>query len=111
MSEHKKERLLTAIEHAAAEFINRESNRKSLITVTRATFRENEKTVNVFISVIPDTEMGAAIDFLSRQRDSFLEFLRRKIRTRTLPHVYFLADPYGAGVDPVIDYGNTKKEV
>ena len=93
MGEYKKERLLSAIRHAAAEFINRESNRKSLVTVTRAVFRENDKTVNVFISVLPDNETGAAVDFLSRQRDSFLEFLRKKIRTRELPYVYFLADP------------------
>lgn len=99
MSEHKKARLLSALEHAAAEFINRESNRKSLITVTRAVFRENEKTVNVFISVMPDKETGAAIDFLSRQRDSFSEFLRKKIRTRALPHVYFLADPNMAKIE------------
>jgi len=93
MPVYKKEKLLSAIEHAAAEFINRESNRKSLITVTRAVFRENDRTVNVFISVLPEKETGAAVDFLSRQRDSFLEVLRKKIRTRELPYVYFLADP------------------
>lgn len=99
MTEHKKERLLSTIEHVAAEFINRESNRKSLITVTRSSFREDGKTINIYISVMPDHETGAAVDFLSRQGDAFFAFLKKKIKTHALPRVFFLADPNISGLE------------
>ena len=79
--------------NAAAEFINRESNRKSLITVTRVEMLERNKRANIFVSVFPPEQTGAVIDFLSRQKDAFREFLRIQVRSYVLPHVTFLPDP------------------
>lgn len=99
MGAYKKERLLEAIVHGAAEFINRESNRKSLITVTGAAFRDDKKTVNVYVSVMPDYDTGAAVDFLSRHGETFFSFLKKKIKTHSLPRIVFLADPKIPGGD------------
>ena len=93
MTQHKDEHLQSAVHAAAAEFINRESNRRSLITVTHVELRDRGKNARIFISVFPPEQTAAAIDFLSRQKDEFRTYLRQQIRSRTLPACSFLPDP------------------
>ena len=91
------ERLISAIHTAAADFINRESNRRSLITVTHVDLAEGDKNARVFVSVFPKEQSHAAIDFLERQKDEFRVFLREHVKFHTLPHVSFLLDPEMGG--------------
>lgn len=90
---HRDEKVVSAITSAAAEFINRESNRRSLITVTRVEIEEGGKTARIFVSVMPEEQTHAVADFLSRQRDEFSTFLKKKVRLHTIPRVTFLPDP------------------
>ena len=93
MTHYRDERLESAIHTAAAEFINRESNRRSLITVMRVTLDARNKHAQIFVSVLPREGAGAALDFLSRQGTAFSAYLKKHLKTRVLPHVEFLADP------------------
>lgn len=88
----KDERLISAIHTAAAEFINRESNRRSLVTVTRVTFSD-EKNAQIFVSVYPQKDTAAVIDFLGRQKDEFLAFVKKTVKLHFIPRMTFLADP------------------
>lgn len=94
----KDDRLLSAIHTAAAEFINRESNRRSLVTVTRASFLD-EKNVQIFISVFPQKDLHAVMDFLGRQEKEFLVFLKKTVKLHFVPRMRFLPDP-DMGVPP-----------
>lgn len=89
----KDDRVVSAIHTAAAHFINRESNHRSLITVTHVELLHGEKNARVFVSVFPQKDTRAAMDFLSRQRDAFRIFLRREVKLPFLPHIVFLPDP------------------
>lgn len=79
---------------SAAEFFARESNRQSLITVTRANISPDLKNVTIFLSVIPATAEAQAIDFAKRNRTDFREFLKDNARLKFLPHIEFELD-YG----------------
>lgn len=86
-----KEELLA---HVAAEFVNLESNRESLITVTRASLSADEKKAVIFISVLPDRLEDSALHFLKRKRPELRAFAQKKTRVRVLPFFDFEID-YG----------------
>lgn len=89
----------SALEHAAAEFINRESNRRSLITVTRVTMDDKGLRAQIFVSVFPDTQAAAALDFLSRMEDDFRNYVRKHIKIHVLPRFTFVQDPNIGGLE------------
>ncbi len=88
----KDERLISAIHTAAAEFINRTSNRRSLVTVTKVVMLD-EKHVQIFVSVYPQKDAAAVTDFLSRQKDEFLAFVKKTVKLHFTPKMMFLPDP------------------
>jgi ribosome-binding factor A len=86
------DRIISALHTAAAEFINRESNRRSLVTVTKVVLTD-EKHAQIFVSVYPQKDGAAVTDFLSRQREEFFMFMRKTVKLHSTPHVVFLLDP------------------
>lgn len=101
----KDERLISAIHTAAAEFINRESNRRSLITVTRVTMPD-EKHAHIFVSVFPQKDAKAVVDFLQRQHKEFLAFIKKTVKMHFIPNMSFLLDP-DMGTTPSADVGES----
>lgn len=92
MSQKNDDRLLAAIHTAAAEFINRESNRRSLVTVTRVTMTD-DKHAQIFVSIYPEKDTAAVIDFLGRQREEFLSFIKKTVKLHFIPRMTFLPEP------------------
>ena len=88
-----KDRALQVLQQAASEFVNRESNRTSLITVTNVSMDNRGLNAEVYISVFPKENTQAATEFLSRKRNDFREFMKKKLKLRAIPRVTFLADP------------------
>lgn len=80
------------IAHLAAQFISRESNRESLITVTRSAMSSDYKHVTIFLSVIPESQTEKAIAFAKRVRSDFREFLKQKTVMHPIPTVDFVLD-------------------
>ncbi|MEK9177277.1 MAG: ribosome-binding factor A [Patescibacteria group bacterium] len=93
MISRKDERMLSAVGEAAAEFVNRVSVGESLVTVTKVEYRDNTRTINIFVSVLPPESTGKALALLKRERREFSSFLKRRITTRVLPPTQFMADP------------------
>ena len=91
---HHGERAEEQITHLAAEFIVRESNATSLITVTRSVLTSKGDRVVIFVTVFPETATVHALDFLNRNRDEFRTYLKEKARLRIIPSVLFEED-YG----------------
>lgn len=86
------EKLQEALREAAAEFLAREANRQSLITVTGAHVSEDGKRGNILITVFPDAQEQAAVDFANRNRREFAEFFKTRVRGAFPPHVEFVID-------------------
>lgn len=92
-----KDRIIAALQEAAAEFISRESNHRSMITVTRVALNPRGDKAEIYVSVYPEKNIHAATDFLNRQRGAFRDFLGTRVQIRALPRVTFLAEPNIAG--------------
>jgi len=86
------ERAADLIKEAASEFIQRESNRNSMITVTNTAFSTDFKKVSIFVTVFPEQQEVAAIDFLKRNRRDFKEYLKSHTRLKRIPLVDFDLD-------------------
>ena len=87
--EEKAENLLIKL---AGDFVAKESNRTSLITVTRVLIRENGRTAIFLVTVLPDSEMETALSFLKRKRTDFRAYIKKNTRMKTIPVVDFDID-------------------
>ena len=94
-----RERLKEILMHAVSEFINRESNRQSMITVTNVSMGERNRRATVFVSVFPEAKTQAACEFLNRKRSDLREYLKKHTKLSVLPHVTFLPSPTKGGVE------------
>ncbi|HEU0081217.1 MAG TPA: ribosome-binding factor A [Candidatus Paceibacterota bacterium] len=92
MNTIKDERFDEIIRDMAARFIALESNRTSMITVTRVETKDRGALATVFLTVYPDSQEGAAIDFLKRQRSDFREYVKSHARLMRIPFFDFEID-------------------
>jgi ribosome-binding factor A len=92
MSEIRDQKLKEAIREVAAEFISRESNRLSLITITDVSLSDRGKTAKIFFTVLPVEKEKAALDFAKRMREDFRNYFKEKVRMRALPFFDFEID-------------------
>jgi ribosome-binding factor A len=88
----KDEILKELIRKAAGEFIQKESNYTSLITITDVALAERGKRSKIFFTVLPEEKEKAVSDFLKRKRSEFREFFKDKARMRALPFFDFEID-------------------
>ena len=79
------------VREVAAEFLAREANRNTLITVTRADISSDGKRVNIFITVLPESYEEQAVAFANRNRSELSDFFKKKVKALP-PHVEFLID-------------------
>lgn len=86
------ERYVEALRTAAAEFMAREANRNTLITVTRAEVSEDGKRGLIYITVFPDSGEQAALAFANRNRGELGKFLSERTRGMRLPQLEFVID-------------------
>ena len=94
MSDKRQAQVSETIAHRAADFFARESNRQSLVTVTRAEVSPDLKNVTVFFSVLPESAEATVLNFAKRNRSEFREFLKEHTGLGRLPTVDFEVD-YG----------------
>ncbi|MDR3571552.1 MAG: ribosome-binding factor A [Candidatus Pacebacteria bacterium] len=81
-----------SIAHLAAQFLARESNHESLITVTRSEMSPNYKNVTVFLSILPIEQSEKALAFAKRLRSDFRQYLKQKTALHPIPTVDFEID-------------------
>jgi ribosome-binding factor A len=87
--EEKKKHLLQSL---VANFINRESNRTSLITVTDVRIGKALANATVFLTVLPETQEAAAIDFLTRKSREMAHYVLKNSKLRRSPRLTFVID-------------------
>ena len=89
---HKQEKVLQHLKDLAGEFLVRESNRTSLITVTGVVLTPDTKRAEILLSVLPKEKARAAVEFANRNRNEFREYIKKHSRMRILPFVHFSLD-------------------
>ncbi len=88
----KEEKIKDHIKELAAQFLQRESNHLSLITVTAASMSKDGKSTMIFFTVLPDTKERAALDFAKRKRSEFREYVKANSRMQRIPFFDFAID-------------------
>lgn len=92
MSNKRQMQFAEEIAHAASEFIVRESNSESLITVTRTEVSPDLKRARIYLSVLPEQFEADALLFTQRRTTDFRQYLKDHTRLGHLPHIDFVID-------------------
>ena len=86
------EKAANFIKERAAEFLERENDRTSLITVTSANCSPDLKRATVFITVFPPEKEKSALEFAKRKRGELREFLKKNMSTKNIPFIDIAID-------------------
>jgi len=92
MQTQRQNKVAEQIAQVAAAFLERESNRQSLITVTRADVAPDLTRATVYFTVMPDELEEEALKFTKRKRSEFRSHLKKQTQFRRLPFVDFAID-------------------
>ena len=79
------EKVANLIKELSAQFLEREKNNTSLITVISATCSPDLKRGTIFITVLPDNKENEALGFAKRKRGELREYLKKNMRTKVIP--------------------------
>lgn len=80
------------IRELGAQFLERENNRTSLITVTSCNTSPDLKRATLFITVLPDSKEHDALEFAKRKRPELREFLKKNMNTKNIPFIDVMID-------------------
>ncbi len=92
MQQKKHDRFEEIVRDLASRFLSRESNRTSLITVTKVKANDRGTSVTIFFTVFPETQERAALDFAKRQRGALRDYIKQEARLMRIPHIDFEID-------------------
>jgi len=92
MESQKQQQISEQIAHLAAEFLGRESNRQSLITVTRADVSPDMARSTIYFTVMPTSYEDSALEFTKRLRKEFRAHVKKNTQMRRLPFFDFEID-------------------
>jgi ribosome-binding factor A len=91
MSE-RNEKVANVIKEIAAEFLVRENNRTSLITVSSATVSADLKRATIFITVMPEDKEHGVLEFVKRKRSELRDILKKNMAVKNIPFIDFAID-------------------
>jgi ribosome-binding factor A len=88
----RKELMAREVAHAAGRYVVLNSNRQSLITVTRADIAPDFSKATIFVSVLPEDQEKPALAFLKRSRGDFRNWVADEMNLKRLPTFDFEID-------------------
>jgi ribosome-binding factor A len=81
------EKVANLLKELGAQFLERENNNTSLITVTSCIVSPDLKYATIFITVLPDEKEHDALDFAKRKRKELREYFGKKVKIKNIPFV------------------------
>jgi ribosome-binding factor A len=92
MTDYKDIKLENLIRELAADFLQRESNGSSLVTVTRVVLTDRVTKAIILLSVLPEDKQEEAVEFARRKRGEFKEYVKKNSRIGRIPLFDFEID-------------------
>jgi ribosome-binding factor A len=86
------EKIKDIIKILAAKFLQIESNRTSLITVTDVIISDDGKSAKILFSVFPENKEEGVLDFVRRKRSEFRQYVKDNSRLMRIPFFDFVID-------------------
>jgi len=87
MASLRQEKVNEQIKKVVANFLEAESNRTSLITVTSVNVSPDLKNAKILITVLPEEKEKTALDFCKRKRSEIKHEIKKKMSLRAVPFV------------------------
>ncbi len=87
MADFHKTRRIAAIRDLAAKFFGERSNRSSLITVTKATLSADRSAVSIGVTILPDSQQEAALDFAKRHLGDLRQYIGTHAKIGNVPYL------------------------
>ena len=81
------EKVSNQIKELSAQFLGRENNRTSLITVISANTSPDLKRATIFITVLPTSKEHDALEFAKRKRAELRDFLKKNMPIKVIPFI------------------------
>lgn len=92
MNQNHHQRLSDEIKKFSALFLERESNRDALISVTGLDLSDDEANATLHISVLPADKEDASLWFVKRNLGEMRAYLMKNIKVRHIPYLDVLID-------------------
>jgi len=83
----RKDKVANLLKELGAQFLERENNNTSLITVTSCNVSPDLKRATIFITVLPDEKEHDALDFAKRKRGSMREYFKKNVPIKNVPFI------------------------
>jgi ribosome-binding factor A len=83
------EKVISQLKRLAAEYLNREGNGLSLITVLDVKLTAKGHQAIIIIGVLPDHQAEAALNFAKRRRTELKDYIQKHLRIKRVPHLDF----------------------
>ncbi|MBI5139629.1 ribosome-binding factor A [Candidatus Nomurabacteria bacterium] len=80
------------VKEIGAEFLVRENNKTSLITVTACSVSPDLKRAILFITVLPEKKEEEVLSFVQRKRSELRETLKKRMTTKNVPFLDIMID-------------------
>jgi ribosome-binding factor A len=92
INKYKDEKSNSLISKFAAEYFSIESNKDSLITITRAEIFDKGRRALVYFTALPQEKEAEALEFAKRRRRDFRQFVMDKKSFGFAPNIDFCID-------------------
>ncbi len=89
---YKDEKSASLLSKFAAEYFEAESNKDSLITITRVEVSDRGRRVLIFFTALPREKEQEALEFAKRRRNDFRQFVMSKKSFGFAPKIDFMID-------------------
>lgn len=83
--QNRNEKVANIIKELSAQFLGRENNRTSLITVTSCSVSPDLKRATIFITILPDSKEAVALNFVKRNLGEIREFIKKNLEIKIIP--------------------------
>ncbi len=88
----RKEKIEELVRKLVNDFLISETNRQSLITITRTKLNDKGDHVVAFYTVYPEDKESAVAHFIERNTKELQEFMRKKAPAFRVPFIKFYID-------------------
>lgn len=85
-------RINDTIKHLAMQYLSRESNRTSLVTVTNVDLYDHDSKATIMLTVLPEDKERLVLEFAKRHRPELRDFIKENARLRVIPFIDFEID-------------------
>jgi ribosome-binding factor A len=82
---HRQEKRSEYIKELISEFIQTESNGTSLVTVTRFEMENKDENATFYVSVMPEDQEQAVLDFIMRRLSDIRRYVMEHIPSGRIP--------------------------